>query len=354
MDVNKNRIIAFYLPQFHPIPENDEWWGRGFTEWTNVGKARPMFRNHYQPHIPGELGYYDLRLEETRIAQAKMATEYGVDGFAYWHYWFGGKRILERPFNEVLYSGKPDFPFCLAWANETWSGIWHGNPGKVLIEQSYPGREDYLRHYEFARTAFLDNRYMKVDNCPIFMLYRPNNVPGVANFINYWNELAIKDGFNGIHFIALSNNPDAETDDLLKKGFSAVGPNRLANLPSTASFFSKVKRKVLKRPFIMDYKKASRLFIGELERREECYPSIIPGWDNSPRSGNRAMILTDSSPEDFYEHVKEVLHINKNKKNKIILLKSWNEWAEGNYMEPDVKFGRDYLEALQRAIKEHS
>jgi len=150
------RLIAFYLPQFHPIPENDNWWGKGFTEWTNVAKARPLFRKHYQPHVPADLGFYDLRLPEVRAAQAVMARSVGIEGFCYWHYWFAGKRLLERPFNEVLKSGEPDFPFCLGWANQTWTGIWHGAPNRILIEQTYPGRADYEKHFHALLEAFHD------------------------------------------------------------------------------------------------------------------------------------------------------------------------------------------------------
>ena len=168
---NKPRLIAFYLPQFHPIPENDEWWGRGFTEWTNVAKAVPLFRGHYQPHFPADLGFYDLRVPEVREAQAAMAKAYGIEGFCYYHYWFGhGRRLLERPFNEVLSSGKPDFPFCLCWANDTWTGIWHGAPNKVLIEQRYPGVEDYKAHFYALLDAFRDPRYMTVDGKKIFII----------------------------------------------------------------------------------------------------------------------------------------------------------------------------------------
>ena len=171
------RAIALYLPQFHPIPENDEWWGKGFTEWTNMAKAKPMFRGHYQPHIPADLGFYDLRVPETRIAQAEMAKEYGIEAFCYYHYWFAGKRMLERPFAEVLESGEPDFPFCLCWANETWTGIWHGAPNRVLIEQTYPGFDDHQNHFDFLLRAFTDRRYVTVDGKPLFLIYQATRHP---------------------------------------------------------------------------------------------------------------------------------------------------------------------------------
>ena len=170
------RLIAYYLPQYHPIPENDGWWGRGFTEWTNVAKARPLFRGHYQPHIPADLGFYDLRLPEVRQAQAELARQAGIEGFCYWHYWFAGKRLLERPFNEVLASGKPDFPFCLAWANATWTGIWYDAPDRILMEQTYPGQDDHKAHFNALLPAFLDERYIRGGwkaNLPGFPAFRP-------------------------------------------------------------------------------------------------------------------------------------------------------------------------------------
>src|SRR6476660_7941454 len=166
------RLIAFYLPQFHPIPENDEWWGKGFTEWTNVANAKPMFRGHYQPHVPADLGFYDLRVPETREAQAALARNYGVEGFCYYHYWFAGRRVLERPFDEVLASGQPEFPLCLTGANATWTVVWHGAPTRVLIQQTYPGMDDYRRHFVGLLPALTDQRYLAVEGNPIFLLYR--------------------------------------------------------------------------------------------------------------------------------------------------------------------------------------
>lgn len=199
-----NRIIALYLPQFHPIPENDGWWGKGFTEWRNVGKAQPLFRGHYQPRVPADLGYYDLRVSEAREAQAEMAKKYGVEGFCYWHYWFGnGKRLLERPFQEVLLSGSPDYPFCLAWANESWKGFFHGVNGReTLIEQQYGSEDDYKEHFYSLLPAFKDPRYIRVDGKPLFMIYSPLSLPDARSFISLWQKLAYENGIAGVHFVA--------------------------------------------------------------------------------------------------------------------------------------------------------
>lgn len=196
----KARVIAFYLPQYYPVPENDKMWGKGFTEWTNVAKAKPQFKGHYQPQIPADLGFYDLRLPQVRIEQAKMAREYGIEGFCYWHYWFGnGKRILEMPFDEVLKSGEPDFPFCLAWANHSWSNkTWQKANGitkeVTFLEQTYPGDEDYILHFNSLLPAFRDKRYITVDDKPLFMVYDPTNIPDNAHFIELWNKLAVENG----------------------------------------------------------------------------------------------------------------------------------------------------------------
>ena len=198
------RAIALYLPQFHPIPENDEWWGKGFTEWTNTAKAKPMFRGHYQPHIPADLGFYDLRVPETREAQAALARQYGIEGFCYYHYWFAGRRILERPFNEVLHSGAPDFPFCLCWANATWSGIWYGEPKRVLIEQTYPGRADHEAHFQTLLPAFKDPRYIRVDDKPVFLIFQPFDLPDAAATLALWRAMAADAGLSGLHIGGMS------------------------------------------------------------------------------------------------------------------------------------------------------
>lgn len=361
MNTNSVRIIATYLPQFHPIPENDAWWGKGFTEWTNVGKAKPLFRGHYQPRVPADLGYYDLRLPEVRQQQADMAREYGVEGFCYWHYWFGnGKRLLEMPFNEVLKSGKPDFPFCLSWANHSWQDKQFSKEGteRMLIEQEYNGEEDYTAHFNTLLPAFLDKRYIRVDNKPLFQIYLPLKFPEVEKFIACWQSLAKQNGLEGIHFVGHTHF-EKDYPLIKEKGFDAINIVRLYHfykhkysLPERA--FMKMRRVWFKHGSIFDYQKLFKYFSGEEDRNEDWYPTIIPNWDHSPRSGRRGNIFINSTPEYFKQHVRQVLETVKDKKSdhRVIFLKSWNEWAEGNYMEPDLKFGRGYLEALKAAVEE--
>lgn len=356
----KARVIAFYLPQYHPIPENDEWWGKGFTEWTNVGKAKKLFKGHYQPRVPADLGYYDLRVAETRKAQADMAREYGVEGFIYWHYWFGnGKRLIERPFNEVLASGEPDFPFCLAWANETWKGFAHGMTNRnVLIEQLYPGVEDYTAHFYEVLPALKDKRYITIDGKPLFMIYKPVGEPEVKVFMETWLKLASENGLNGIYFVGHCIDSKFTVKEVLANGFDAANSTRLFNYSiNHRTFGQKVYNRLNKMfrgvPLAYPYKTVSKYFVTpEEDKIENVFPSIIPGWDHTARSGREGLVLTDSTPEYFEKHVKEVVDLveNKEPEHKVIFLKSWNEWAEGNYMEPDLRWGLKYLEAFKRQI----
>ncbi|MDR3704737.1 MAG: glycoside hydrolase family 99-like domain-containing protein [Paludibacteraceae bacterium] len=364
---NKVRLLALYLPQFHPIKENDTWWGPGFTEWTNVGKAKKYFRGHYQPRVPADLGYYDLRVPETRQAQADMAKEYGIEGFLYWHYWFGnGKRLLERPFHEVLLSGEPNFPFALAWANETWKGFQHGLKNRnVLIEQEYPGDEDYINHFNTILPALKDKRYIKVNGKPLFMVYKPQQLPDAKHFIDLWQSLAKENGLPGVYFVAHTMGKSEyhgqqEKDTLaqmLADGFDAVNFVRLGGYLEQRTFINKVLRRIIKIfrgvPLAYSYKKVYPFFSNSIDCDKRVIPSIIPGWDHSPRSGKNGHILTGSNPKLFKKHVDHVFESVKNKpeEERLIIVKSWNEWAEGNYMEPDLKFGRQFLEVLGDKLK---
>lgn len=356
----KPKVIAIYLPQFHPISENDEWWGKGFTEWTNVGKAKPLFRGHYQPRVPADLGYYDLRVAETREAQANMAREAGIEGFCYWHYWFGkGKRLLERPFNEVLASGEPDFPFCLAWANETWKGFAHGLKNRnVLIEQLYPGVEDYTAHFYEVLPAFKDKRYITVEGKPLFMIYKPLADPEVLVFMDTWRKLAVENGLSGIYFVGHNNNPNDSLSDILATGVDAVNTVRLQQyILYHRKFFQKIKTKLNRlfrgMPYVFSYKQMSKYFIdSDVDSRENIFPSIISGWDHTPRSGKDGLVITGTEPDIFGKHVDEVLSVvkKKRKQNQIVFIKSWNEWAEGNYLEPDLKYGLEFLRVLKEKL----
>lgn len=353
------RIIANYLPQFHPIPENDLWWGKGFTEWTNVGKAKPLFRGHYQPRVPADLGYYDLRLPEVREAQAELARSCGIEGFCYWHYWFGnGKQLLERPFNEVLESGKPDFPFCLGWANHSWADKQFSSEGKdkLLIEQLYPGEGDHLLHFKKTLPAFQDKRYIKVDGKPFFLIHSPFDMPDVKQLISNWQKWALENNFKGIHFVA-NTHKDEDVDPLLKLGFDAVNVVRMFHyLKQKYSLIHraaiKFRRVVLKRGQFVDYQKVFKYFSSIKDEKEYLYPCIFPNWDHSPRSGKKSHNFFNSNPEAFQKHAEEVIRVVKNKQpeHRIIILKSWNEWAEGNYMEPDLKFRTGYIDALRKAV----
>ena len=349
-----NRIIALYLPQFHPIPENDDWWGKGFTEWRNVGKAQPLFRGHYQPRVPADLGYYDLRVSEVREAQAEMAEKYGIEGFCYWHYWFGnGKRLLERPFQEVLSSGTPDYPFCLAWANESWKGFFHGVNGReTLIEQQYGSEDDYKEHFYSLLPAFKDPRYIRVDGKPLFMIYSPLALPDVQAFIGLWRRLADENGISGIHFVAQTYSEE-NINKLLKLGYDAVNIVRMFDYLNYRTlwgrFLTLFRHKYTGAPRIVSYKEAKRNFVGKAELNHNVYPTIIPNWDHTPRTGRNGLVFHNSTPDLFSEHLQDVKEglEHKQEKDRIVFIKSWNEWAEGNYMEPDLKYGFAYLEKLR-------
>lgn len=364
------KIIAFYLPQFHTIKENDEWWGEGFTEWTNVRKAVPLFKGHDQPRIPGELGYYDLRDPEIREKQAQLAREAGVTAFCYWHYWFGnGKRLLESVFDEVLATGKPDFPFCLGWANHSWyAKTWDKNrPNKLLIEQSYNGEDDAKKHFDFLLKAFKDPRYVKVNGSPFLFIFAPLSLP--KQFLDWFRVWTKEAGFPDLYLVANGDYLPAHKR-YIEYGYNAVLHNRLAkplevywaHVTRTRKYIDKttrfIKEKIVGVPrHALDYKKYMPLLIDrKIDCNVEVIPEIVPQWDHSPRSNSKrsSAIFYNSTPELFYQHVKNALDVIKNKseENQILILKSWNEWGEGNYMEPDRKYGKGYIKALRKAIDE--
>lgn len=374
------KVIALYLPQFHPIPENNEWWGPGFTEWTNVAKAKPLFKGHYQPRIPADLGFYDLRLAETREAQAELAREAGIAAFCYYHYWFNGREILERPFNEVLESGKPDFPFCLCWANHTWSSAtWDrgGKASKILLEQTYSD-EDNVNHFMRLLPAFKDPRYYKIDGKIVFGVYDVWRFKEVSKFITTWRQLAKEHGLPDFYFIGFTQStltidfetgrrcmPNLESSaqlyqKILDMGFDAVNSNgaRRGEMLAKGKYRSLINRVLglLKLKIgnnLYDYSSTVRGFFAPEDRWESVFPTIIPQFDRTPRETTKEGIYVNATPEKFYQHICDAIDIVKDKKpeHQVIFLRAWNEWAEGNYVEPDIKYGHGWLDALAKAIK---
>lgn len=366
----KINILAYYLPQYHEIPENNEWWGKGFTEWTNVKKAKPLFKGHVQPIIPGELGYYDLMLDEDiQVKQAKMAKEYGVDGFIYYQYWFGdGKMLLEKPAEKMLYDKRVDIPFCFCWANETWKGVWHGlDSGKILIEQSYRGEQDYVNLFNYNLPFFKDVRYIKVNNRPMFHIYKYESIPDFNIFYNVFNKLCQENGFDGIYIVvtggesnqSIINNECIEgivgLDVFQKMRYSKTrffNPDSLFGIvefkiKSLLGYTDEVGLRT--KPLVSNYKKSIKKL--EFKFSNNKYIScVVPNWDNSPRSGNRSLIFNKSSPQHWGIHFEKALkQIKKHPDNpQFIIIKSWNEWAEGNYLEPDSFFGRQWLNVLKQ------
>ena len=355
----KARAISFYLPQYHPIQENDEWWGRGFTEWTNTAKAKPLYKGHYQPHVPSDLGFYDLRLPEARFAQAELARSYGIEAFCYYHYWFAGKRLLELPFNEVLKSGEPDFPFCLCWANGSWTGVWHGAPNKLLIEQTYPGEDDHRRHFDQLLPAFHDPRYIKVDKKPVFVVYRPRDVPNHREFTDLWRQLASDAGLPGLHLVGEHRSPGW---DPKLNGFDAVVATRLPHLREQMHKGESIKhslkfpgqffQKSRKLPTIHRYADVIDELLTPSTSGAESYPCVIPNWDNTPRSGANGLVLEGSTPELFQQHFRKAVAntLQLPRERRLVFIKSWNEWAEGNHLEPDLRYGHGYLEAIRAEL----
>lgn len=351
---SKPRLLAFYLPQYHPIPENDVWWGRGFTEWTNVGKAKRLFPGHQQPKIPGELGYYDLRMSDVREAQAALAKEAGIEGFCYWHYWFAGKRLLEKPFQEVLETGKPDFPFCLCWANHSWyAKTWNKDiPDKLLIEQTYPGEDDFIAHFEAMLPAFKDKRYMKVGNKPIFGVFSPSELKQSEAFITCWNRLARENGFDGMYMITICFKKH-DIKPLLAQGYDALIYDLAFLRRSAPRFIYQLLHDLFRIPRLIDYKDYVKTSLSHTPVEKAILPCLIPNFDHTPRSGWRGDVMINSNPSNWYDFLVNTFRKSKIKprEENLIFIKSWNEWGEGNYLEPDHKFGKGYLEAVKKAIE---
>jgi len=356
------KIISFYLPQFHQIPENDKWWGEGFTEWNNVRKAKPLFKGHYQPREPLNDNYYNILNPGVQKWQAEIARKYGIYGFCYYHYWFNGKMLLEKPLEQMLISGIPDFPFCLSWANEPWTRCWDGGDNKVLISQNYGGEEDWENHFKYLLKYFLDKRYITFDGKPVFIIYKTSNIKNCDQIMEYWEHRAKECGLKGIYFIETLNSLQNRPYCNKSKGIIEFEP--LYTTGHDLSFCFRAIRKLRKYlgKILGNYYLSLNILYYDyiwsliLKRRnsfngKQLFLGAFADWDNSARRKNNGTIFKGACPNKFERYLK--IQIKRAKDicgNEFIFLNAWNEWAEGAYLEPDKKYGYGYLKAVKNAL----
>jgi lipopolysaccharide biosynthesis protein len=368
----RHKILCFYLPQFHPIVENNEWWGPGFTDWVNVAAARPRFVGHHQPHIPADLGFYDLRLEDIRVQQAELARQYGIHGFCYYHYWFNGKRLLSTPLDEMLASKKPDFPFCLCWANENWTRAWDGLDRKILIGQNYSDF-DHLEHIRWlSETVFSDNRYIRIQGKPVLLIYRFDEIPDISKVVSMWKDSVRSYGFKGLYLCAVRNGFVSLSDQqILDNGFDAIvdfQPNR-SNFPSPhglrsltyviarrflpTALYQKIKLSISANNIINYGRMVEGLITRSWPTQYRKFPCVFPSWDNSARRKS-ATIIQNEFPDLYKRLLKDCISKVKRypDEEQIVFINGWNEWAEGCHLEPDKKFGHAFLKATLCAMLE--
>lgn len=367
------KIIAFYLPQFHSFKENDEWWGKGFTEWTNVKNAKPLFKGHYQPRIPLNKNYYNLTNVDTLKWQADIAKKYGIYGFCYYHYWFDGHMLMEKPMELMLANEEVDLPFCICWANENWTKAWAQHSKKVLISQTYGDRSDWEKHFYYLLPFFMDKRYIYKDEMPIFVIYRPELIPTLRPMLEFWDKLAKKNGLKGIIYMYQQHNYDhqtADTGDLFSyaieyepgrvKGYYPKFPKKEQQVCSPLISFRRglnllVNKLHLKQTRISSvcysYDDAWKRILNIQPADEKVMPGAFVDWDNTPRYKSRASIYQGVTPEKFERYLtQQICHARDDYKKDMIFMFAWNEWGEGGYLEPDEKYGYGMLEAVHNAL----
>lgn len=346
---NKNkppRIIAFYLTQFHPTIENDLWWGKGFTEWTNVTKSTPLFDSHYQPHLPSDFGFYDLRVRETRRDQIKTAKQYGIDGFCYHYYWFSGKRILNQPLDDMLLDRESDMPFCLCWANENWTRRWDAAEHEVLIAQKYLPDDD-LNFIISLVPFFKDQRYIKVDGKPYLIVYRPQHLPDAKKTLSIWRDYCRSIGLGEIHICAaLTHGNDNYAQYGFDSGVEFPPHNLRVNcINHQVDFYQPYQGGIYQYSDIANY------YLNRDYQNQRVFKTVFPAWDNTARTKNRALIVWNGHPENYEYWLSKTIDLTNQKQNEdvLIFVNAWNEWAEGCHLEPDQKYGHGFLEATLNA-----
>lgn len=370
------KLISFYLPQFHRIPENDMWWGEGFTEWTNVRKAQPLFPGHDQPRIPLG-GEYDLMDDAVKIRQARLAKEYGIFGFCYYHYWFqGGRRLLEKPAEQMLENSEVDFPFCFCWANENWSKNWDGGNREVIMEQDYGSSADWEKHFDYLLPFFKDKRYITVEGKPLFVIYKPEQIIDLHQMVRYWKKRAVEEGFPGLCFAF--QFPTYYSDMYYREdifdyriGFEPVHARSLVSMKPGTAPRVRLMRKLLGENAVSAYRKSRKgklggswakpqslavYFYDEIWEKilnapwtEEFLPGAFVDWDNTPRN-KHGLLHAGFTVEKFREYMTRLIRRAREEDKPMLFINAWNEWGEGAFLEPDEKYGYGKLEAVKSAL----
>ncbi|MFK9094227.1 glycoside hydrolase family 99-like domain-containing protein [Bacillus salipaludis] len=359
------KVIAFYLPQFHVIEENNRWWGKGFTEWTNLRKAKAYRKEQYQPREPYNDNYYDLSNIETMKWQAKLAKEYGVYGFCFYHYWFNGKLLLEKPAENLLKHEEIDINYCMSWANEPWSRTWDGKDHEVLMGQTYGDKEAWKEHFIYLLPFFKDKRYIKIKNKPMFLIYKSKSIKDCKQMMELWEELAQDNGFDGVHFVETLREKETEKRSLPFSAKVEFEPARTLNgEPLIVKNYNRVRRRVIKGVNILLRKEIplnKKYLFNDMSNKslknlssDNTYGGVFVGWDNTPRRGNASLYVTESTKEEFKDYLSQKMEITKKiYKTEYVFINAWNEWCEGTYLEPDKKNKFKYLEAI-REVQEDS
>lgn len=343
--LKKPKLIAFYLTQFHPIPENDDWWGKGFTEWTNVTKAKPSYDGHYQPHLSADFGFYDLRLREIRHEQINLAKQFGIDGFCYHYYWFSGKRLLEKPFNDMLDDPKSSMPFCVCWANENWTRRWDAAEHQVLIAQNYTDEDD-LNFIKDLIPIIKDTRYIKIDDAPFVVVYRPQQLPNAKKTLAVWRDYARSVGIEKLHLCAALTHGNRNYEQFGFDSGVEFPPHNLDGVRASNNDFA-FKNKFF--GHIIPYELIAESYLNRKAENQLVFKTVFPSWDNTARCGNRALIIPNGTPSNYEYWLAQSIELAKNVNNEFVFINAWNEWAEGCHLEPDRKYGHQFLEATLRA-----
>lgn len=368
----KTKLITIYLPQFHEIEENNQWWGKGFTEWTNVKRGTPFYPGHYQPRIPYDNNYYDLSNLSVLEEHTRMAKKAGIYGFGFYHYYFTGKKLLEKPIEEYRDRSKEEFPYCLIWANQSWTRTWYrANVGTaMLLEQDYGKEEEWKKHFKYLNTFFRDPRYIKVDNKPVYAIYLPQDIPDRVEMFALWNNLARENGFDGLYLIAMNTGLGRDRASNLYDAYMQFEPMHIMNNKTymenrvwkwkEQQMYRIKSRSCLRNIIFMQNSFSYNNLCEKIEKgniinsKTKTLYGAFAGWDNTSRKDEAGVIVRNSTPKRFGKHIRKMLELSEKEDNELLFLNAWNEWSEGAYIEPDMRYRFSYLRELERVINEYN